>query len=102
MAALLLHHSIENAESAARGGCGVGAFEDEESSELMQQREGARLAGEEMLDEVVLMDLRAAGEGVAMMAMPTLPPMLRMRLKMLVAFPIFSGAMWDIAATSAE
>ncbi len=33
-----------------------------------------------------------------MMAMPTLPPILRMRLKMLVAFPIFSGWMRDMAS----
>src|SRR5579864_277208 len=32
-----------------------------------------------------------------MSAIPTLPPILRMRLKTLVAFPIFSGEMRDMA-----
>lgn len=94
---VLLHHSVECRQRLARCRNPLDAVRVKIRSQALHQTVRLQTARRDTRDQMVLMHLRPRARNVVISAIPTLPLILRMRLKMLVAFPILSGEMRDMA-----
>ncbi len=95
---MLLQHAIDGSEGLRDA---IGAARNEVRAHPLQQSQSLRIACGDSYQQMVPMHLEPVRqESGVIRAMPMQPPILRIRfirLKMLVAFPIFSSEMRDMA-----